>query len=372
MTVRDFKTEGEQDDGYPLIWAVDTRPQLDTSAMMDRVFKPESLIVTYGESNSGKTFNVLDQDLRIASGAPWFDRPTQKTTVVYVAAEGPHSVQNRVFAYCAHLIPEAEPSFALMPYPIRLFGDHSDTLPLIDFIKRTEDQTGCPVGKVTIDTLARAMSGGNENMPDDMGTLIHCADMIRHECSAAVHFIHHSGKNTAAGARGHSSLRAATDTEIEVSAQPDGLHVAKITKQRDWAIGDEFAFRLVQVEVGRDLDNNPVTTCVPKWDRDAVPKQPGRPKPSPSGESLLKTMKEVMGETKELPPVEVRSVPSNRIKGGQYAARISHIRTRFGQRYSGKADKPDSIDRQFRRAIEDLKNKQHIQVYEDWAWLLID
>ncbi len=51
-----------------------------------------------------------------------------------------------------------------------------------------------------------------------MGALVRCMDLIRQETGACVLFVHHSGKDAAKGARGHSLLRAAIDTEIEVKA----------------------------------------------------------------------------------------------------------------------------------------------------------
>ena len=64
---------------------------------------------------------------------------------------------------------------------------------------------------IIIDTLSRALSGGNENSPDDMGNLVKHMDKVRHTLKAHLCVIHHSGKDKAKGARGHSLLRAATD-----------------------------------------------------------------------------------------------------------------------------------------------------------------
>ena len=70
---------------------------------------------------------------------------------------------------------------------------------------------------VVIDTLARALAGGNENAPEDMGALIGNAKRIQEATGAAVLFVHHSGKDTSRGSRGHSSLKGAADLEIEVT-----------------------------------------------------------------------------------------------------------------------------------------------------------
>jgi hypothetical protein len=76
-------------------------------------------------------------------------------------------------------------------------------------------------------------------------------------------FIHHTGKDTAKGARGSSALRAATDTEIEVSdpgnQKPKEF---KVTKQRDLqGKGEVYGFILVTVNLGIGVFDNLMTTC---------------------------------------------------------------------------------------------------------------
>ncbi|MFP5368024.1 MAG: AAA family ATPase, partial [Actinomycetes bacterium] len=114
-----------------------------------------------------------------------------------------------------------------------------------------------------IDTLARAFAGGNENASEDMGLLVLNMDKIREETGACVLFIHHSGKDAAKGARGHSSLRAALDTEIEVKADEEtGAKVASVVKQRELAKGQVFGFNLETVVLGQNRYGEDVTTCL--------------------------------------------------------------------------------------------------------------
>ena len=64
-----------------------------------------------------------------------------------------------------------------------------------------------PLRMIVVDTLARAMAGGNENAPDDMGKLLNNVEALRQGTDAFVLLIHHTGKDETKGARGHSSLR---------------------------------------------------------------------------------------------------------------------------------------------------------------------
>ena len=116
---------------------------------------------------------------------------------------------------------------------------------------------GKPRRLIVVDTLNRAMAGGNENSSDDMGKLVEICQAIARHLRCFVLVIHHSGKDVARGMRGHSSLLGAVDTELQV-----GDRVIKVTKQRDGEDGIEFGFELEPVTLGQDEDGDPVTTCV--------------------------------------------------------------------------------------------------------------
>jgi hypothetical protein len=354
---------------YPLIWLFDASPRIDTPSLVRGVIRPESMIVTYGESNSGKTFHVLDRDLCLAMGRDWYDRETESGFVLYVAAEGAHSIENRLAAYRDELTENGQGvPFAILPQSIDLLTPAADAVPITDFIKRKEDERGIRCVKVTADTLARVIGGGNENSPQDMGTLVNNADRIRHAVGCAFEFVHHSGKDTARGARGHSSLRAATDTEIEVS-NDGGVHVARMTKQRDYPIGDEFAFRLRVVELGTDPHGHPVTTCVPDWILDHESRGP-RQRLTRQERSALSMLKQVISEGRQFPPGEVMRGAQPAIKQGQFVCPVGALRRRVEQVGGlSDSDKPDSQQRALRRCLQSLRDKGLIGIFEDWAWL---
>ena len=131
------------------------------------------------------------------------------------------------------------------------------------------------------DTLSRLCAGANENSGEDMSIVVRHTDRIRHE--AGVHFllIHHTGKDAARGMRGWSGMRAATDTEIEVTVDDQtGTHAAEITKQRDIpGKGERIGFRLQIVEMGIGKWGKPITSCV-VVDAEAPAKQAHARRPS--------------------------------------------------------------------------------------------
>ncbi len=111
--------------------------------------------------------------------------------------------------------------------------------------------------------FARAMPGGDENQGKYMGKYLFEKDRIRAATGAHVMSVHHCGKNEDNGARGHSSLRAAMDTEIRVSRPSEGLvSLVTVTKQRDLPAIDPMAFSLETVELGADRRGNAITSCL--------------------------------------------------------------------------------------------------------------
>src|SRR5436305_1689464 len=93
-----------------------------------------------------------------------------------------------------------------------------------------------PLALVEIDTVSRALAGGDENSAADMGSLVRSLDSLRDRLGCHVSAIHHLGKDAARGPRGHSLLKAAVDTAIEVSRDPASrISTGSIVKRRDGA-----------------------------------------------------------------------------------------------------------------------------------------
>ncbi|MBL3529145.1 MAG: AAA family ATPase [gamma proteobacterium endosymbiont of Lamellibrachia anaximandri] len=359
----------QQKEDYPVIWLHEAQPHFSEAALIRGLIKLGTMIVVYGESNSGKTFCALDLAFHIATGIPWHDREIDSGLAVYVAAEGSQSVENRVVALREEKFPDHKQApFVILPKPIDLLRPGADTEYIIRMIRHLESECGEKCVLVVGDTLNRLLAGGNENSSEDMGALVRNADRIREEIGCAFAFIHHSGKDGAKGARGHSSLRAATDTEIEVSNN-DGLHTVKVTKQRDFDGGDEFYFTLKVIELGQDQHGHPVTTCVPEWS-DNPSGSKSRRNLTPTEKTTLALMQEVMSETKRPPPAEFHKVKSNRLKTGQFACPVDDLRGLVIARgVLGDSDKQDSQRKALRRSLKSLQTKGFIQVYEDWTWL---
>ena len=73
--------------------------------------------------------------------------------------------------------------------------------------------------------------------------------------------VHHTGKDSTKGLRGHSSLFAALDAAVEVTREGDRKEW-RIAKAKDGQDGAAHPFRLEVVQLDPDDEGEPVSSCV--------------------------------------------------------------------------------------------------------------
>ncbi|WP_175732596.1 AAA family ATPase [Burkholderia ambifaria] len=219
-------------------------------------------VSVYGPSGSGKSFLVLDLCTAIAEGSEWFGQRVASTRVVYVVLEGEAGLSKRAKAWSAHNhrpLPDGL-HFITQSFDVRDLSDVSD---LVDAIR-----AGGGAGLLVIDTLNRAAPGADENSSKDMNEIITNLKILQDSIGGTVLVVHHTGKDTTKGLRGHSSLFAALDAAIEVKR--DGGREWSAAKVKDGADGERYAFALRVIDVGEDEDGEPITSCVVTRDDSAV------------------------------------------------------------------------------------------------------
>lgn len=242
QNIRDAANEAQNTEEDPLIYDL-----LDRGAMS----------VVYGPSNVGKSFVALDAAYSIATNQKWLDRDTHKGSVLYIAAEGGRRFKRRLQAILKHRPHKGTIPFELIDRPIDLRTDDAHMKALIEICKDIKN-----VELIVIDTLSRALSGGDENSSVDMGKLVTTLDTIRQRTAAHLMVIHHSGKDQARGARGHSLLRAATDTELELTETKE----LWVRKQRDLDMPKTaFRFRLDSMVLKQDGQGRDVKSAAVRW-----------------------------------------------------------------------------------------------------------
>ncbi len=214
-----------------------------------------------------------------------------------------------------------------------------------------------PVKAIMVDTLARALAGGDENSSVDMGELVKNCDTIRQAVGARIMVIHHSGKDAARGARGHSSLRAATDTEIEIVSL-ENIGTVSIKKQRDLEIIEPFAFRLKTITLGVDDRGNDVTSCVLE---EAQPIAGYSGTLGPNEKLAVKALKIALEECGEIAPA-----------GDHYPAHMRVVRVDTLHRYAAQVF-PQDDDRRKKgacdRAVASLLTKGIVGKWSTFIWL---
>lgn len=219
----------------------------------------ESLSVVYGESNTGKTHVALDMAMAVATRPDWAGYETHKGLVVYVAAEGGRGILKRIKGHklARPEIDWENAPFELLRAPVNMLRGRRDADAIYRLVSEAEQAHGMKCVQWWLDTLSRTMPGGNENAPEDMTAYVDTVDYVRTKLKAACGIIHHSGKNTAKGARGHSSLRAATDTEIEIANMEISCR-----KQRDLEGGKTLRFEYRPFVLGKNQRGFDVTTVI--------------------------------------------------------------------------------------------------------------
>ncbi|MCB0213916.1 MAG: AAA family ATPase [Anaerolineae bacterium] len=311
-----------------------------------------AMSVVYGASNSGKTFLALDIACHIALGRDWCTNNTRKGTVVYIAAEGGLGISERLEAFRKHHQLESFGDVYVIPTNVCLCKNESAHEALLQRLSELDD-----VKLIVVDTLARAMGSGDENSSSDMGSFIKNCDIIRHKTKAHLMIVHHSGKDENRGARGHSSLKAAIDTEIRV-VQQEGIITAEVKKQREGQTGQKYSFDLKPYEVDTDEDGDMVCSCA--LEQTANLFQPR----SLSGQAhealtLLKTLISERG---------FDYVPEQGMKT-QKCVRIEAFREHFKRSGVSGTDNPDSLNRTFNRQKSTLREKGHIGEWDGYVWL---
>jgi len=241
--------------------ASNVTPSFDVNDFVQDTLTEGSMSVIYGESNCGKTFFSSDLAFHIVEGKEWRNKRVEQGGALYVSMEGAHGLNNRIAAYKKETGAKLN-DLLVMPCTVDFIDPEGNINEFAEILNNVIEDVG-DLKIIFIDTLARAVGGGDENSGQDMGMLVRHADAIRALTKAHICFIHHSGKDKARGARGHSSLRAAVDTEIEISREEgDDFSNVKFAKQRDMEMEDDIQFSLKRVVLGENRHGDEVTSCI--------------------------------------------------------------------------------------------------------------
>jgi len=239
---------------FKLLTADDLEALPSVPWLVRGVLPATGIAAIFGPSGCGKSFLTLDMLAAIAGGDEWFGCRVKDAPVLYIGLEGESGIAQRVKARRIKRGPCHGLRYLLTPLDIR---NKYDQAALIEVVKAA----GFSGGVLCIDTLNRAAPGMDENSSQDMGEVIGAAKALQAELGGLILLVHHTGKDSNKGLRGHSSLIAALDCAIEVSREDD-KRSWKVFKAKDGADGKTHPFTLRVIDLGKDEDGEPVTSCV--------------------------------------------------------------------------------------------------------------
>lgn len=337
---------------YKLLRADDLRSLPPLAWRVRGVLPAVGLAALYGPSASGKSFLAFDMAAAIAEGQRWFDCRVEAAPVVYAALEGEAGFKLRAQAWEASRGRALPDGLRMMLQPFKL-TEPQDVIDLAAVV---------PAGAVlVIDTLNRAAPTADENSSRDMGEILEAAKTLQAACNGLVVLVHHTGKDSARGLRGHSSLFAAMDAAIEVSREGERREW-KVAKSKDGQDGAAHPFKL-QIEVlGVEETGEAITSCVVVRDTAA---QDVRAVKLPQGGNqrvVLDALRELL---QKAGPFTTPGAPDT-CPPGRPAVELEVVLPRLAERLTVA---PDRKTERARDAITGLVSRGVVGCDKGWIWL---
>jgi hypothetical protein len=225
-----------------------------TDWLIDGWLVKDTLAGLVAPSGACKSFLAIDWACRVATGSLWFGRNVKQGAVFYLAGEGRTGLRKRIAAWEKHNGISISGAPLYLADSLPFLCDEVSTATVISAIQEVADAifltSGCDPELIVIDTVARAMSGANENSSEDMGKFIGALDWLRSRWGATVLTVHHTGhdpSNQERG-RGSSAYKAALDSEMVIKPG-DPEFTLKATKAKDWAEPSPLTLRRVPVAI---------------------------------------------------------------------------------------------------------------------------
>ena len=243
----EFEEEQPKPRRFPLLSVDDLQNRPPPTWLIDSFICEGELAVIFGPPAQGKTFLSLDMALHMATGRNWHGFETKKRRVLYIAGEGVAGLSGRVQAWLLHHSYGGFKDFMVLPEAVN-FLDRSE----LEVLKLTIDELDEPFDVIFIDTVSRAMSGGDENSAEVMSTFIAHCGALQKAYGATVIGVHHSGKDATKGLRGSSALLGAVTSSLSVTKVADQVKLTS-EKQKDIELPEPLQFDMVPVEIGEGL-----------------------------------------------------------------------------------------------------------------------
>jgi hypothetical protein len=310
----------------------------------------------YGAPGSGKSALIEDMGLHVAGGLPWHGRNVMRGVVCYIALERRQLVIRRAIAFRKkHGIDDLP--FAIMGGVFDFRDQERTAVAVTGIVRQVEAELGEKVVLIIIDTISRALAGGDENSSKDMGAIVGTTARLQEKTGAHIAWVHHVPVDAGERLRGHGALLGALDTTINVEKLASGLRTATVVKANDSEEGERIAFTLTSVDIG------PETTApvVVPADADSIPATRPNRKLSAKHQLAMSALAETILANGQAAPAEYQLPQSIKV------ALLDHWKEELFRRnvLDRTAANPRS---DFRRLQDQLAARQLIGTRDSFAW----
>jgi hypothetical protein len=315
-----------------------------------------------GPPGGWKSALLTDIAIYVARGGGWRNyRGKGRFGVVYFALERGDLVKRRLVAYRRRDNLPGDLPIAVISQVLDLM--HQDCVGLIiDAIRNAEQDFGCKVGLVIIDTYAKGIAAGrgDENAAKDQGIVIaNLRRVIDQMPDIHIAGIGHTGKDPKKGERGSNAKLADVDVLVQIAG--DAIKTATVEKGNDQPEGALTSFKLEPHDFDPDEDGDPFRTfIVSKEIIDAV--TPGKGKgTTPLQKNALNALTEVTLSRGREPPAEYG------LPHGVKVVTAEEWKTELLRRHviDPEGENPRA---RFKEMRTKLQAKQLIGIRDDYVW----
>ena len=253
--IEDFGT------GWPFegqgFFAHEDRDLLNQEFIIEGLFAENEVTIMYADPKVGKTALNLTLSLHKSCGMDLGELKMHGANpCLYYALEGKRAIEMRIDAWKRHHREEG----VELPDHIPMFTVERPT----NFLKeetRIEEcnkiiaannyclkKYGKPLGIISLDTLTRAMSGGDQNSVDDTSSLFELVGLLRMGgVTASIVIVHHKGKS--GQLRGSTNLLAEADLALDITKEGPLIR-ARVAEARSMEEGGIFSFNTKTIVLG--------------------------------------------------------------------------------------------------------------------------
>ena len=231
-------------------------------SLIDGYLQLDSLAAYVGDSESFKSFILIDMTCHIATKTPYLGRDVKQGFVLYVAGEGENGIKKRFKAWFEHHnLPFQNIAITTVPAALCEPGNAER---LVEEIQAFIKEVGVTPVLIVLDTLNTNFGAGDENSTKDMTLFVNGMRALRIATHAAIVTAHHCGHNDKTRQRGSIVLTNSVDWSYLVERKPETMITTMTNKKsKDESKPPPVSFELVVKDLSwLDEKGRPMTSCV--------------------------------------------------------------------------------------------------------------